>query len=124
MKLKQIVTIGLLCVSLTAIAQHRGGYNHEHNNALPIIGGLIVGAAIANAVSQQPVYINPQPVYVTPSQPIYIPEPIVYPQQTVENCFVYTRRDEQRRCFRDTEIREAVARYHQDVAAINYKYSR
>ena len=77
--MKRLITIILLTLSMSAMAQHRPyphhGHGHRHyvgsGNWVPVlIGGAIVGAAIAN--SREAVVLQPQPTVVYQQTPVYV----------------------------------------------------
>jgi hypothetical protein len=75
--MKRLITLILLTLSLSAMAQHRHYPHHGHwhrggsGNWVPVlIGGAIVGAAIAN--SREAVVVQPQPTFVYQQPPVYI----------------------------------------------------
>ena len=80
--MKKLLTAVVLAVALvgTASAQHRHHGHHGHHNQyrhngsgnwIPVlIGGAIVGAAIAN--SKEPVVLQPQPTIVYQHPPVYV----------------------------------------------------
>ena len=77
--MKRLVTLILLTLSMSAMAQHRPyphhGHGHRHHggsgNWVPVlIGGAIVGAAIAN--SREAVVVQPQPSIVYQYPPVYV----------------------------------------------------
>jgi len=81
---KLLIVITALLVSTGAMAQHHGyhGY-HGHgggNWAGPLIGGMVLGAVIAN--TQRPVYVQ-QPQVIVTQPPI-----INYPVQNYYSCLV------------------------------------
>lgn len=77
--MKRLIALILLTLSMSAMAQHRPylhhGHGHRHHggsgNWIPVlIGGAIVGAAIAN--SKEPVVLQPQPTIVYQNPPVYV----------------------------------------------------
>lgn len=80
---KLFITLILACATLPALAQpyhghgirHHGHHGHWQRggsgNWIPVlIGGAIVGAAIAN--SKEPVVLQPQPTIVYQNPPVYV----------------------------------------------------
>lgn len=114
MKKLFIALATVVATSGVAHAYNHGHHHHHHrhhnNNWVgPAIGGMIIGAVIANSQSYRPVTVYPTqpiaPVTVYPSQPT-----IVYPTQPIQqyyNCLVQvydpitnTYRNEPRTCIR------------------------
>lgn len=82
---KLLIVITALLVSTGAMAQHHGHYGHGGyggggNWAGPLIGGMVLGAVIAN--TQRPVYVQ-QPQVIVTQPPI-----INYPVQNYYSCLV------------------------------------
>lgn len=77
--MKRLIALILLTLSMSAMAQphhypqHRHGHWHHggSGNWVPVlIGGAIVGAAIAN--SREAVVVQPQPTIVYQHPPVYV----------------------------------------------------
>ena len=77
---KLLIVITALLVSTGAMAQHHGHYGHGYggggNWAGPLIGGMVLGAVIAN--TQRPVYVQQPQVIVTQPPIINYPIPNYY----------------------------------------------
>jgi len=76
-----VIALGLLVVASSAMAQghdrqrHRHHHHHQqHNWVAPLIGGVIIGGAIANQYYRTPPYAPP--VYVYPPEPVYVYPPV------------------------------------------------
>ncbi len=75
--MKRLIALILLTLSVSAMAQHRSYPHHGHwhrggpGNWVPVlIGGAIVGAAIAN--NREAVVLQPQPTIVYQYPPVYV----------------------------------------------------
>ena len=93
---KLLLSLALVSASLPVLAQHYGhGIRHHghhghwvrsgSDNWIPVlIGGAIVGAAIAN--SKEPVVVQPQPTIVYQQTPVYVQrQPVCTEWREIQN---------------------------------------
>jgi hypothetical protein len=95
--MKKLIALILMTLSVSAMAQHHGGYGYGHHQGqwargygsswgwgIPAaIGGLMIYEAV-----RQPTYIQ-QPVYVQ-QQPVIVQQEPVYTVQTNPTCTPWT----------------------------------
>jgi hypothetical protein len=82
---KTLIALGLTAAFVGAQVKTAAAHDRGCNPVGAVIGGIVAGAIIADALTPRPVYVSaPAPAYYPPRQPVvYAPAPVVYAQPQV-----------------------------------------